>query len=579
MTLDIVYDYAVALFLGVMMDRKELTSYLIRRFQTLQTVRKRNEKERWFAMALANHRTKSASLSDSPVPVIYRHTDSAMNAIDDFVNYFQGNLVSPNIPWLGMVYESADMQEQDDMVGANEFMGKVRNAVLSEMASSNFYPENRLATKDEYTGAISAVLVRNDPARNICVYKTLTPWDYWVDTDQYGEYDTLFYKKTMNVSQAYEMFGEKLPKWMKDILTDGEPFESWYDFLLCIYPRNKVYPKKRSMFVKNKNFAVVWMFLNEGNMGVNSSGPSEIIDESGSDFFPVCISSWDKDGDNPYGTCPVMRNVTSINRLDSLAYETALSVKKMNHPAFTGVQSALEGFSDDPGARNAVSSPELAPVPVPITQTVEGAMELQNQQEQAVQKMFNNDIFNFLSRNDDAKVFTATQVNATKAEQLSLLAAVYGNYQNRIEKLVKLTVMTMSENGRLPEGAKDIYTNRGKLRVIIESTLAQELRAYTNRDANIALLEQCANLMQIERPDALLNYDFDEIARGIAKGLGVDYKVLKDKAVVEMEREMIQQQQQQQQEMQMALAQSEVNRNNAGAANLNNAQGNNQYGG
>jgi len=560
------------------MERDELTRMLTRRYDTLVQARKVSEKERWMGFALANHRTKTASLVDSPVPELRMHTAVPQNAIDDFVDYFVGNLVSPNIPWMGMMYRSSDLVEQDDMPNANEYMGSMKNAVMSEMADSNFYPTNNIATKDEYCGACSAILVGNDPNRNITTYTALIPWNFWVDTDQYGEYDTLFYKKRMNVAQAFEKFGDKLPEFMLKIYEnkDIDPYESWHDFLLCIYPRFKIKRNRRSKFAKEREFGVVWMYLASDSKDV--SAPSQIIEESGSNFFPVVVSAWAYDGDNIYGTCPVMRNASEIRRTDMLAYESALSIQKMNHPAYNGVAQSLENFSDDPGSRNVVQSMDLAPQPVPITQTVEGAIALQDRQENAVLKMFKNDIFSFLSRDDSAKVYTATQINTTKSEQLSLMAPMFGNYQRRIEKLVKLTILTMAEHKRLPKGAKEVLNGNGKVRVTIESTLAQELRAYTNRDANIALLEQCAAFVNIGQNDALMNVDFDEVMRGIVVGLGADHKVLKDKAVVLQQKMMIQQMQMAQMQQQAQLTQSEVNRNNAGAENLNNAQGANQYG-
>ena len=569
------------------MDRKELVSQLLRRFRNLQNIRARNDQKRWMAMAIVNHRTQDASLSKSPVPDIVRHSNVPQNVVNDFVNYFLGNLVSPNIPWLGMNYESADLTPQDDMVGANDYIGSLRNKLMSELSSTNFYPQYKLSFKDRITGAISAVMVRSSaPAdasaderlRARTVYTTLTPWDFWVDVNQFGEYDTLFYRKRMNVSQAYEMFGEALPSWMKRILTDGDPFESWHDFLLCIYPRNKIYSRRRKLFAKDKDFAVVWMYLS-GGTDKTSSGPDEIITESGSDFFPVAIDSYDSNGDNPIGTCPVMDNMESLVRMDNLEYETMLSLQKINHPPVSGVEQSLEAFSDDPGARNVVTSPEFEVKPFPVTQTLEGALAVQDRQEKSIMKMFNNDIFNYLSQQELSKVYTATQVNAVKAEQLSLLAAVFGNFQSSIEKIIGLTILTMCEDGRLPEGAAELLKGNGKIKISIESTLAQELRAYTNRDANIALLEVCGTFMNLQKQDALLNYDFDEMARGVAKGFGVDHRVLKDKMKVLQERQMIAQMQQEQMEKQMELQQSEINRNNAGASNLNNAQGVNQYGG
>lgn len=122
--------------------------------------------------------------------------------------------------------------------------------------------------------------------------------------------------------------------------------------------------------------------------------------------------------------------------MDNLEYESMLSLQKMNHQPVSGVQASLETFSDDPGARNVVASPELEVKPFPVNQSLEGSMAMQDRQEKMIQKMFNNDIFNYLSQQEMNKVFTATQVNAVKAEQLSLLAAVFGNFQSSVEKHV-----------------------------------------------------------------------------------------------------------------------------------------------
>lgn len=481
------------------------------------------------------------------------------------------------MPWLSLRYESNDLTDQDDMAGANEYLGRVQDAIASELACSNFYPEHRMATKDKYVSACSAILVTNDPDRNICCFNTLAPWDYWIDTDQYGEVDTLFYKKTMSLDKAYEMFGEKCPQWIQDAVHDGDSYNIYHDFLLCIYPRKKIYTAARSIFPKEKKFAVVWMYLASGMS--TTTAQSEIIDESGTDFFPAIVGTWDRDGDNPYGTSPVIRNIAELKRLDALSYETMLSVQKINHPAYAGVASSLEGFSDDPGARNKVNSMDMIPVVVGSQQTVDGALTLQQMQEQAVQKMFNNDMFNYFGREENNKAYTATQVNAVKAEQLSLLSAVYGNFQKEIEKTIKLVIAIMAENKRLPKGALKLVSKKsgnGKIRVVIDSTMAQELRAYTNRDANIALLEQASVLLQIA-PDSLMNYDFDEIARGIAIGMGVKHTVLRDKMVVEQEKEYQAQVQQAQMMQQAELTQSEIDRNESGATNLNNAGGSNQY--
>lgn len=557
----------------------ELATQLLKRYESLKNLRSLNFEERLEAMSFVGHRTKQASRSTSPVPNKILNTAVTKLAVDNFVNYFQGNLVSPNQPWLSLRYESNTLQTQDEMPMANEFVGRLQDAVSSELAASNFYPEHRLSCKDEYTGAASAMLIRNDPIRNICVFETLAPWEYWIDVDQYGEMDTFFYKRNMNLVQAYEMF-EKLPEDMMKVLEEGNGYETYYDFLLCIYPRKKMFFK--SIFAEEKKFASVWLALTS-TTGQDSSGSAVVIQKSGLDYIPVVFNCWDRDGDNPYGTCPVMRSIEEVKKADILTYETFLSIQKINHQSWVGVAQSLENFSDDPGTRNYVQSMDLAPKPLEVNQTVDGAMQMQNDQYQVIQRTFNNDLFSYLSRQENSKVFTATQVNAVKAEQLALLSAVYGNFQKKIEKIVRIVVLIMAENGRLPEGSeslvgKDIQKNNtGKIRVIIDSTLSQELKAYTKRDANIAFLEQIAVFKNLQLEQALMNVDMNELIRGIGFGIGVDHKIIRDLSVVQQEQAAQQQLALAQMQQQQALTESEINRNNAGAANLNNATGGNQY--
>lgn len=557
----------------------ELTALLLKRFESLNNLRQLNFDERLEAMSFIEHRTKEASRTPSPVQSKILNTAVSKLAVDSFVNYFQGNLVSPNQPWLSIRYESSNLMRQDEMPGANEFVGRLQDAVSSELAVSNFYPEHRLSCKDEYVGAASAILIRNDPIRNVCVFETLAPWDYWIDVDQYGEMDTFFYKRNMNLAQAYEMFENKLPEEFIKILEEGNGYDTYYDFLLCYYPQKKIFTK--SIFDEEKKYASVWMALTS-TTGENSSGAAVIIDKSGADYIPVVFNCWDRDGDNPYGTCPVMRNIEEIKKADVLTYETFLSIQKINHQSWVGVAQSLENFSDDPGSRNYVQSMDLAPKPLEVNQTVDGAMQMQNEQYGVIQKTFNNDLFSYLSRQENSKVFTATQVNAIKAEQLALLSAVYGNFQKKIEKIIKIVVFLMAEHGRLPKGSenlvgKDINEKAGKLRVVIDSTLSQELKAYTKRDANIAFLEQVAVFKQLQLDAALMNVDMNELIRGIGFGIGVDHKVIRDLSVVQQEQQAQQQLALQQMQQQQALTESEINRNNAGAANLNNSTGNNQY--
>jgi len=563
------------------MDSKDLASRLIRRWDSLKAVREKTEALRWEAMAYANHRTKESTAGYSPVPELTYFTSHSVIAIENFINGFLGNIVSQNQNWASFRYESKDFTEQDDIQGANQYLGLCQKRVMSELANSNFYSEDRLAYKDAFVGGCSAQFVYNDDEREITVFKTLQPWDWWCDFNKFGEYDTFFYKKTMTAYRAYQQFGEKLPEEIKKVVYENGGYDSEYDFLMCIYPRDIKKPK-RTQFPKRMKYACVWLSLSYSGT-VNKTTKGYIINEGGYNDFPVVIHTWDSDGENPYGTSPVIRALPELRRMNMVAYESSFALRKINHSAHVMTPAVSEAFSDEPEAKIIVPSMEQAPVPLQQTQTIDGAIAMEERQEEKISRIFYNDMFNYLSRQD--KVFTATQVNAVKSEELSLLSAIFGNIQSqKINKLIKLVIAIMAEKKRLPEGAYEAIGDgkNGTLKIVLDSMLAQSLKAYTYRDSAIADLELCAQISQLGQVDqswldSMDNIDKNRLVRLALSGNGTDPSVIVDKAEVEMIQKQKAEARAQQAQLQAQLAQSEMVRNMGGASNLNNSTGANQY--
>lgn len=561
------------------MAEKELINKLLTRWESLKTIRNRIDPVRWEAMAYANHRTKESSLTNSPVPVIRLYSSSGVLAIQNFINGFLGNLVSQNQNWASLRYEAEDLTEQDDIPSANEYLGKLQRKLMSELANSNFYAEDRMACMDAFTGGCSATFINNDEERNICVFNTLPPWDWWCDTNKYGVYDTFFYKKTMSAYRAYQQFGDKLPKDILKVAMSGG-YDDEFDFLMCVMPRNTKL-EGSTIFGKEKKYACVWLVLNNIGGGTGSGKKAWIVSEDGYDEFPVIIHAWDRDGDNPYGTSPVIKALPELRRLNMLTYETSLAVQKINHSPYVMTPAVSENFSDDPASKIVVSDMSQAPVPLQQSQTVDGALEIENRQEERIMRIFYNDMFNYLSRQD--KVFTATQVNAVKSEELSLLSAIFGNIQSqKINKELKYVIRIMAENGRVPDNADKALEANGKLVIVLDSMLAQSLRAYTYRDSGMADMElamQIANLASADPSwlDAMDNIDKNRLVRNIMFGNGTDPSCIVDKSKVEVIQKQRAQMQAQQMQQQQALAESEMIRNMGGASNMNNSTGANQY--
>ena len=135
----------------------------------------------------------------------------------------------------------------------------------------------------------------------------------------------------------------------------------------------------------------------------------------------------------------------------------------------------------------------------------------------------------------------------------------------------------MSENKRLPNGASEALNKNGKLNIVLDSMLAQNLRNYAFRDSGLATLELAERCIQMQKPEWLDNIDGNALIRGIMFGNGTDSSVIVDKADVEKKQAQRAQIQAQQAQMQAQLQQSEAIRNMGGISNMNNSTGANQY--
>ena len=245
-------------------------------------------------------------------------------------------------------------------------------------------------------------------------------------------------------------------------------------------------------------------------------------------------------------------------------------------------QSLIDSFSDTPGSRNVVPTMSEMPQPLNQNQTPEWANQLRTEHAIKIQQMFYNDLFQYLSRQD--KVFTATQVNAIKAEEMMLLSSIFGNMQaHKVNPILRQVYFLMITNKRIPEPPKGLYERDKYIpNFICSSVFARSLSNFQGRDAGIALLESSAafiNLGLNQRiDDPLDNYDWDMVARSIGLGT-VHANIIRDKAKVADIRQARAEDAQRMQEEQSMLNLSEAQRNMNSVQNANNPMGINQTNG
>ncbi|PKL28159.1 MAG: hypothetical protein CVV46_08325 [Spirochaetae bacterium HGW-Spirochaetae-2] len=543
--------------------KNNLAKSLINKWERMKRIRQKTESLRWEACAYVQHRMDEFSIGKSPVRAVKLYNTSGIEAFETFVNGYHGNLISPAMRWFSLILFGENYEDVDTIHGANDFLELCETRMYGEFNKSNFYPMDKLATKDAAVQGTSAEFIIDDVERGQCIYDALPPWDFWIDSNSRGRIDTIFYRYDLTAEQAQERFGDKIPEEIAlDIEQDNG--DSEHEFLLAIYPRKSVRDDKGKILIStNKPFAAV----------TYSKSGDCVIDESGYDDFPVAVHIWEPDGTSVYGKGLVMKYLAELKRLNAMCKDELIAVQKTGRPPWIIHESQKGRFSPDPDARNYIGNMENMPR---ILQTVQDVGWVSNEiveLEGKIKKLFFNDLFNYLMQQN--KVLTATQVQAIKNEELVLLSSILGTTQFlKINPIVKRTFTIMVKGKRLPQPPKELLRIKDALmKIELDGPLARNVKAYTMQDGLTSSLEILQTLQAMQLQNTFDNVDMDKFARRILTGAGLPQDVLRE--IADRERIRVQKQQmiEQQMQMQQAQAASEVARNMGGQGNLNNAQG------
>lgn len=540
-------------------------------YESQKAIRARGDKLRWDAMAFIGHRKKEYTISDDcPVPDIHLYDSSGILAVRTLVESLGGSVMSPNQDWFSMRIVSKDFRIILPPAYANDYTSYATRAMSDEMNHSNFYDENSLAFYDSISCGYSCTLYQNDPKEKRIYLQTLEPWNCWFDVDKTGRFTHFFYKYTLDGYALIDRFGDSLGKELREEAAVQGKSRS-YNVLFCIIERPKLYDSRgkevsfSSRIGRNMRYAAVSVLLDR----------NIILDESGYTDFPVVIHIWEKSGDSHYGVGLVMKYITEFSKLNRLGLEYGLVAAKLNHGAWLVPDTLLDSFSDDPETIIGYQSSDLLPRPLQENLDLNAIGEQLALQQQYITKLFYNDIFSYLLSQD--KVFTATQVNAVKAEGMSKIYSIYTSIQSRkIDPSLKLVYKIMVDNKRLAKPPRNVI-GRGtsnRMEFILDSAMSQMLQRYQTQTANSVLLDLYIQLQNLGMGSLAQKYmDIGNLILSYMEQTGAPANLYvsesKRNEMEDSERNITQEQL----DLQTRLTESEINRNNAGASNLNNAVG------
>lgn len=524
----------------------------------METIRRPTEEVRWEACAFTKHRTAAFNLGQNKIKAIPLNDTTQVEATNTAVNGIMGYLISQNIRWFNFTTHSKDFLSADTIYGAKDYLEMVVSTLLNVFSQCNFYSATLLATKDSFVQGTSAEFIIDDLKNGTMVYDTIDPQEFYISENVNRKVDVFYRVYEISVKQAYEKWGEQLPKEVTRMVKNNAGHQK-IKLLHAIYPRKGALGKSgKAIISTSKPYASIHY----------SYTGDKIFHESGYNDFPVAIHRWFLNGTSPYGSSPVIELLEEIKKLDKMSYLYMLASDKNANPPIFAPEVLKGRLNLNPGGRNYVNiaqvgEPKLFPSSLDLNHL---AVQIEKTT-RIIQRSLYSDLFNILMRQEQQR--TATEVREIKGEGLVLLSSIIGNMQEeKITPLIMRTYNVMRKGGYLPPPPDELIeaSKDGKVRVELDGPLAQNMKAYHQTTGITQGMQALAAVMQLN-PDSQVNVDFDELIRQAMSANGMPESIIREVADVKKIREKQMQMLQQQAEMEQMQVQADM------AAKLSKAEG------
>lgn len=395
-----------------------------------------------------------------------------------------------------------------------------------ELASSNFYELVHEHFLDR--GAFgTAVLFCEEGRRAALGFQTFDVGTFSLGLDDEGYVDTLFREFTLTARQAEQKFGDEVSEEIRKAAREEKRKDAEFEFLHCIYPRAEV--ERGRLDAENKPIASVYLEVKSGHVN-RVSGYDEPA------FYASRYLKW---GDTAYGWSPSWMALPEARQLNFLEKQMDALAEKAAFPPML-VPSTHEGDID------------VRALGVTYYSGVgEGAMprEWQNTgrydigkdraeiKRRAIERAFHVDLFQMFA-NYEGPQMTAREVAERQGEKLTQFSPTADRTTTELfTPLLRRVFAILARAGKFPPPPPEVMVSEAggvfvaDPEIIYSSRIALAIKALEN-NAFDRDLETLMPLIQIA-PDAVDNYDLDEIVRDRSRNNGLPARWMRDLEEVE----------------------------------------------
>jgi hypothetical protein len=501
-----------------MTDEKEKIEDLKNRLDWLRQERAKHEGD-WkevqqlVAPSVYNWDNPLDDLPKRPV----RFTTRPTHYLKTLVSGITGYSISPNIVWMKLGLEDTNLM---DSYGVRDWLERVERVLYGEFARSNVYRQAAKFVEYAATYGHGVMLVDEYRPDGRLRFTTLKISEVYLDTDEYGEADTVFRYFSMSLRNMASYFGEeRLSEARRQDLRDKGKWNSKVAVIHAVYPR----PAFGEGALGNKRMPWASVFLDEAQ--------DHVLEESGYPEFPYAAFVWDPIAGTAYGECPAvhaLKDIVLLNKID----KSRIEIAQLSADPPYNVPEGMKGSENVvPHGYNYYANAGEWISPVAVGANYPISLEINQAIENRVKDWFHVDFFLML-QHEGKKAMTATEVMELQGEKAAVLSDLVIALNGALQQIIKRSFNLLFRAGMIPPPPAALADSGTRFKVDFTGPLAQAQKKY-HEAGGIAQGLQLAAAVNNIAPQALDVVNFDRLLKTGLEGAGVSQLVINEDEDVE----------------------------------------------
>lgn len=521
------------------MEKEELADEIVSRLEELRAERARYEG----AWSDAQDFCAPYAYNWSDLDDIPRHpkrfTSDPCSYLDILVSGLIGYSVSPSIKWFALSLADERLNER---YGVKDWLEKTEQALVAAFIRSDLYSSVRPAIQDKCVIGHGVLFIGENLRKGTLRFSHQSPNEIFLDTDRYGEVDTVIREFRMTVRQMVEQFGEEnVSENVRLAYSDYRRRGERRTVIFAVYPRSE-YDESTGL---SRDFPFAAVYIDRQD--------KHVISESGFMEFPYAVFEYAQYTGRAYGDSIAQEALEDVRFLD-ITTETTLKIAQIAADPAIKVSPNMRNVSILPGAVNELNRPDDVIEAIKTGENYPISLDVQRQKNEAVRRRFNVDFFQAL-QSLEGKVMTATEVMELQGEKAATLSSLIVSMNGALSAIIERSFNLLLRAGRLPPVPESLSGTGASMKIDFIGPLAQAQKRYYAAGSASNAIGQVAPVIQLF-PAAGDFIDGDELVKQIMTSAGMPQSVVReDRDVDNIRRARLEARQQAAQEAQQQAAQ------------------------